>query len=111
MKSANLLADLLADFGSRSRAAIELIKLPDKYKLLPAPKAETTQPQDPTVVQLSRTSRAPQIVLRENEASRVPRPKCRMYDVGSLARHEPRRLSCERMRRAASLALSVGCTM
>ena len=47
---------------------LDQIKLPDKYRLLPVSKADNSQPQDPSVVQLSRTARAPQITLRENEA-------------------------------------------
>ena len=45
---------------------LEQIKLPEKYKLLPVPKTEAASAQDPTVVQLSRTARAPQITLRED---------------------------------------------
>ena len=76
--------------------SLDQIKLPDKYRMLPVPKIEmlgtpqvrlaahhrppprtpvacmcsprrSLSPQDPTVVQLSRPSRAPQITLRENE--------------------------------------------
>jgi len=43
------------------------IKLPEKYRLLAVPKAEASQPQDPSIVQLSRTARAPQISLREDQ--------------------------------------------
>jgi hypothetical protein len=63
-----------AHHGAHSPQARELapsldqIKLPDKYRMLPVPKIEMLgAPQDPTVVQLSRPHRAPQITLRENE--------------------------------------------
>lgn len=46
------------------------IKLPEKYRLIPAPKMES-QPQDASVVQLSRSMRAPQIVLGEGLMSAV----------------------------------------
>lgn len=42
------------------------IKLPEKYRLLPVPKNDTSAPQNPDVVQLSRSARAPQLGLRED---------------------------------------------
>lgn len=46
---------------------LDQIKLPDKYRLLPVPKADVSAVQDPSVVQLSRSARAPQIALKEDE--------------------------------------------
>ena len=42
------------------------IKLPEKYRLLPVPKVDTSAPQDSDIVQLSRSSRAPQLGLKED---------------------------------------------
>ena len=44
------------------------IKLPEKYRLLPVPKNDTSAPQNPDVVQLSRSARAPQLGLKEDRA-------------------------------------------
>ena len=45
---------------------LDQIKLPDKYRLLPVPKVDLSAAQDPSVVQLSRAARAPQIALKED---------------------------------------------
>ena len=42
------------------------IKLPEKYRLLPVPKADAANAQSDDVVQLSRTAKAPQITLQED---------------------------------------------
>ena len=42
------------------------IKLPEKYRLLPVPKADAANAQSDHVVQLSRTAKAPQITLQED---------------------------------------------
>ena len=42
------------------------IKLPDKYRLLPVPKADAANAQPDDVVQLSRTAKAPQITLQDD---------------------------------------------
>ena len=40
------------------------IKLPDKYRLLPGPKADAANAQPDDIVQLSRTAKAAQITLQ-----------------------------------------------
>ena len=50
---------------------LEQIKLPDKYRLLPVPKAEMSAPQDTSIAQLSRIACAPQIKLRDDESGRT----------------------------------------
>ena len=45
---------------------LEQIKLPEKYRLVPVPKNVVASHQDPSVVQLSRSARAPQIALKED---------------------------------------------
>ena len=42
------------------------IKLPEKYRLLPVPKADAANAQSDDVVQLSRTAKAPQITLQDD---------------------------------------------
>mmetsp|Transcript_24890 Transcript_24890/g.82764 ORF Transcript_24890/g.82764 Transcript_24890/m.82764 type:complete len:540 (+) Transcript_24890:46-1665(+) len=46
------------------------IKLPEKYRLVPAPKTDAV-PQDAAVIQLSRSSRAPQVTLRDDMLTAV----------------------------------------
>jgi len=53
------------------------IKLPDKYRLLPVPKTEVSY-QDPSIVQLSKTSRAPQLTIHSDGLTVVGQKGYRM---------------------------------
>jgi len=60
-------------------APAQEIKLPDKYRLVSAPRVEQQHAsQDACVVQLSRSARAPQIVLRDDMRSAVGHKGYRM---------------------------------
>ena len=47
------------------------IKLPDKYRLLPVPKADAAHAQPDDVVQLSRAAKAAQITLKDDMLTAV----------------------------------------
>ena len=44
---------------------MDQIKLPEKYKLVPVPKGDVVNTQDPSIVQLSKTARAKEIQLKD----------------------------------------------
>jgi len=54
------------DRPTPSAPPMQDIKLPDKYRLLPVPKADAANAQPDDIVQLSRTAKAAQITLQED---------------------------------------------